>query len=143
MATEIAKTGTILIVEDDSDDKELIEQTVVEMGLKNKVLWYDNSTEALDYLLADTEPVFIIFSDVNLPGQTGLQFKKTIDSIPELRRRSIPFVFYSTWAYEKDVETAFIDMTVQGFFKKGRNYTKIREQIELIIRYWQESEHPG
>lgn len=140
---EVIKNGTILIIEDDTDDIELLVTIIRELDVNNKILSFDNADEAYDYLLKTNDKIFIIFSDINLPQRTGLQFKHKIDENPQLREKSIPFIFYSTWTHDKDVKEAYSkDLSVQGFFKKGNNYKEVKEQIEMILHYWNNSVHP-
>lgn len=139
----MSKSGPILIIEDDTDDKLMFEEVVNSIGYSNKIVWYDNTDDAMNYLETTTDSIFIIFSDINLPGRNGLDFKKKIDSNPELRKKSIPFVFYSTSARQQDIDEAYSKMTVQGFFKKPRDYKEVKESIALILEYWKHCKHPN
>lgn len=137
------KSGPIVIVEDDVDDKDLLTEILNDLNIKNKLIWFNRSDYAIQYLLTSKEQPFLIISDVNMPGKNGLEFKKQIDSDPELRKKSIPFIFYSTAAQQEDVNIAYLQMTVQGFFKKGNSYSDTKKQIKLIIDYWKNCWHPN
>src|SRR5688572_12264431 len=137
------KSGPIIIVEDDIDDKELLEDIFHDLKIPNKINWFRKSGEAFNYLKTTADQPFLIFSDVNLPVENGIEFKRRIDNDPQLREKSIPFVFYSTSADQKTVNTAYTEMTVQGFFQKESSYDEIKNCIELIIRYWQKCKHPN
>lgn len=139
----MSKSGPILIIEDDSDDKEILENIVRELNYKNTIVWCDTTEDAFEYLCNTTQPVFIIFCDINLPGKNGLEFKKDVDANPELRKKSIPFIFYSTSASQQSVNEAYTQMTVQGFFKKGIDYKAIKSNIKLILDYWCACIHPN
>jgi CheY-like chemotaxis protein len=139
----MAKNGPIVLVEDDQDDKEVFEEILRELHIPNKISWHTNSTDALHYLSTTAEQPFIIFCDVNLPRQNGIEFKRRIDTDPTLRRRSIPFVFYSTSINQTVVNEAYTKMSVQGFFQKGNNYNEIKNLIDLVIKYWQICKHPN
>jgi CheY-like chemotaxis protein len=137
------KSGPIIIVEDDIDDKELLEDIFHDLNIPNRLNWFRKSGEAFTYLKTTTDQPFLIFSDVNLPVENGIEFKRRIDSDPYLRQKSIPFVFYSTSADQKTVNTAYTELTVQGFFQKESTYDEIKNCIEIIIRYWQKCKHPN
>jgi response regulator RpfG family c-di-GMP phosphodiesterase len=139
----MSKQGPILIIEDDTDDKKLLEDALKDIGYSNRIVWYDNTEEAYNYLDTTNDSIFVIFSDINLPGKNGLDFKKKVDSVPHLRQKSIPFVFYSTSANQKDINEAYTQMTVQGFFKKGRTYEEAKNTLKLILEYWKECRHPN
>lgn len=135
--------GPIVLVEDDLDDKEFFKDALKELSVPNELVWFDDAESAYRYLEETREKVFVIFCDINLPGQSGLDFKKQIDHNHELRRKSIPFVFYSTAARQEDVNEAYVQMTVQGFFKKQSDFNKMKQQLELILNYWQVCIHPN
>jgi len=140
---KMAKPGTVILVEDDIDDKRFFEDTLKEIGLNYDIAWFETTYDALEFLRTTKKPIFLIFSDINLPGKNGLEFKRTIDEDPKLRKKSIPFVFYSTSAYQQDVNEAYTKMTVQGFFKKGNDLTETAHTLKLIFDYWTLCKHPN
>jgi CheY-like chemotaxis protein len=137
------KSGPVIILEDDIDDQELLESIFRELNVKNKLIWFTIPGEAFNYLKTTSDQPFIIFCDVNLPMETGINFKKRIDDDPHLRKKSIPFVFYSTSVDQKTVNEAYTKMTVQGFFQKGNSFEEIKKTIRLIIDYWMLCKHPN
>jgi len=139
----MSKTGPILIIEDDEDDKNLLELAVKELGHFNPIVWFDNTDSALDYLCNTHQAPFVIFSDINLPGKNGLEFKTKIDTDPVLRKKSIPFIFYSTSGHQRDVNEAYTQMTIQGYFKKGNDFDATKKIIGVILNYWSICLHPN
>ncbi|WP_297333550.1 response regulator [Flavobacterium sp.] len=137
------RSGPIVLVEDDADDKEIFEDIVRDLGYENPVIWFENTAEAYEYLSSTPDPVFIICSDINMPFENGLDFKKRIDDNDYLRKKSIPFVFYSTTVTQQAVNEAYTKLTIQGFFKKGDNYNELKELIAVILRYWTYCYHPN
>ena len=110
------KSGPIIVIEDDEDDKGIFEEVLKTLNVNNPLIWFNNCDEAYEFLKATTEPPFIIFCDVNLPGTNGIEFKRQVDENKEMRKKSIPFVFYSTSVNQQMVNEAYTKMTVQGFF---------------------------
>ena len=139
----MSKSGPILLIEDDADDKGIFEEVLKELNISNQLIWFTKSDEAIHYLKATSEQPFIIFSDVNLPGQNGIEFKRQLDHDEELRKKSIPFIFYSTSVNQATVNEAYTSLTVQGFFQKGNSYEEIKTMIKQIIDYWQTCRHPN
>jgi len=137
------RQGAIVLVEDDIDDKLFFENTLKNIEVKNEIIWFDNTDDALQFLCTTKKPIFIIFSDINLPGKNGLEFKYKIDNDKKLRKKSIPFVFYSTAAFQQDVNQAYTQMTVQGFFKKDADPKESEHTIKTIFEYWSLCKHPN
>jgi DNA-binding NtrC family response regulator len=137
------RSGPIIVVEDDIDDKEIFDAALQELQSTNKIIWFNNCDDAWDYLKKTTDSPFIIFSDVNMPRQSGLEFKKQIDEDKQLRKKSIPFVFYSTSVNQDTVNEAYMKMTVQGFFQKSSRFEEMKQTIKLILDYWRVCRHPN
>jgi CheY-like chemotaxis protein len=139
----MAKSGPIILIDDDNDDVEIMIEVLKEIGISNKLINFTSGPEAFKYLKTSEEQPFIIICDVNLPGETGIELKKEMDNDPQLRQKSIPFIFYSTSVNQHAVNEAYTKMTVQGFFKKGNNFTEIKKIISLINDYWKLCKHPN
>lgn len=139
----MSQSGPIVIVEDDRDDQEIIQEAMREIGIANKMIFFDQCNTAFQYLKQTDDPIFMILSDVNLPAQNGVEFKRQIDTDPHLRAKSIPFVFFSTSVDKKAVDTAYKEMTVQGFFKKQESYKDLKQILRVIMDYWKVCYHPN
>jgi len=132
----------IIIIEDDVDDQDMFRELIVELGIPNPLIFFDNAPDAFEYLITDGQP-FLILCDVNLPMQTGLEFKKMVDEHPELRKKSIPFIFCTTSIDQDAIRRAYLDMTVQGYFRKGASMEEMRRSLKVIFEYWLLSVHPN
>jgi CheY-like chemotaxis protein len=131
------------LVEDDEDDKLLIDELLKELGVTNQLIWFPSCIEAFRYLQTTYDSPFIILSDVNLPLQNGVEFKKHIDKDPVLRKKSIPFVFLSTSVDQATVNLAYEQSTVQGFFQKRSSYAEMKQMLGYILEYWKGCRHPN
>jgi CheY-like chemotaxis protein len=139
----MANVGPIVMIEDDPDDQDTFLIVLEQLNIKNKVHFFETAAAAWNYLRDTSHQPFIIFCDVDLPGESGLQFKKQIDDHPPLKEKSIPFVFYSTSVDDKTVASAYKDITVQGFFKKEKSLQDIQNAMKIIFDYWKLSRHPN
>lgn len=138
----MAKSGPIIIVEDDPDDQELIESAIRNVGVSNKILFFADGETAFEYLKTTPEKPFLILSDVNMPRLNGIEFKRRIDEDPQLRERSIPFIFFTTSTDKSSVTEAYTKMTVQGFFTKSYSLEELNSTMQLIMDYWKVCRHP-
>ena len=133
----------IIIVEDDVDDRDIIEDVLKELNIPNPTVFFKRCKEAFEYLMTHGNQPFIILCDINMPDQSGIEFKRQIDSDLILRQKSIPFVFFSTSAEKKYVTQAYSELTVQGFFKKANSYEETKEIVRVILEYWKICKHPN
>jgi CheY-like chemotaxis protein len=127
--------GPIIIVEDDADDQEMYAETIKGFGIPNDIRFFGSGKEALDYLLVTEDQPFIIISDVNMPGMTGLEFKRVIQEDPYLKAKGIPFVFISTNASKVSVRHAHA-LSVQGYFEKPSSMEGIEKMLHILFDYW-------
>lgn len=132
----------IIVVDDDEDDRQLIAEALNDLGIPNPVMFFVNTAEAMKFLANDGQPLIII-SDINMPVENGIEFKKRIDSNPALRKKCIPFVFLSTVAQKSVVEAAYTEFTVQGFFLKPDGFSEYRSLMRNILSYWAVCKHPN
>lgn len=140
----IIKSGPILLIDDDTDDQEIATLAIEELGITNKVICFSTCHDAFDYLMAEPDFVqpFVILCDVNLPKMTGIELKQKIDDDPKLRKKSIPFIFYST-ASDKTILEKVYEYRVQGYFIKGSSIKDIKDTFSLIFTYWTKCRHPN
>lgn len=137
----MAKAGPIVLIDDDEDDLNIYREVLTGLTGENSLVTFENATHAYEYLLITEDQPFAIICDVNLPGLSGLEFKKQVDSNEFLRRKSIPFIFMSTSVNQASVNKAYIEMSVQGFFKKPSSMDEMRRLFEVIIAYWKDCKH--
>ena len=132
----MATAGPIILIEDDREDVEIFTEALREINLKNELVHFGTSLEAIEYLRTTTECPFLIFCDMNLPMMSGIEFRKKIEEDPLLRKKSIPFIFYSTSADPIIIDETYAEMIVQGFFLKEISFSGIRETLTTITDYW-------
>jgi len=135
------KSGPIVVIEDDADDKEILKEIFTALDFKNEIIFFADGEKALDYLTnTDIEP-FLILSDINMPKLNGIELREKIHTNEDLRLKCIPYLFFTTTAEQKHVVDAY-SKSVQGFFIKPHTFEKLKRSIKIIVEYWQECESP-
>ena len=84
----------------------------------------------------------VVISDINMPKVNGLELKRMIEGIPELKLRAIPFIFTSTSDEPLIVKEAF-SLGIQGYIKKSDNLAESVSNLDILIRFWSTSVHPN
>ncbi len=134
--------GPIILVEDDPNDAEVISAAIVELGIPNEIKIIDGAEAAHDYLSSTTDQPYIILCDIRMPVMDGLAFRDGIMKNEYLRKKSIPFVFYTGVVSQEIVNIAY-DLEVQGFYQKASSFEGIKEQLLSIFVYWKQCLHPN
>ncbi len=134
--------GPIISIEDDEDDQYLIERILTDLAIPNEIRFFQNGQAALQYLEATPEQPFLILCDINMPVMNGIELRRRITGSEYLKKKAIPFIFLTTASNQELVQIAY-DETVQGFYKKSTDFVDFREQIRLIVEYWQSCLHPN
>lgn len=138
----MSKGETIIIIEDDKDDQDVLREVFRDLNIQKELVFFDDCDEAYNYLMSTTQKPFVIISDINLPRLNGIELKKKIDSTDALRRKAIPFIFLTTADNQSTVDRAYEVSNIQGYFRKGVLLEEIRENIRCIVSYWTAALHP-
>jgi CheY-like chemotaxis protein len=136
------KTGPIIVIEDDLDDQEILVEIFQKLGYVNKVIYFADGNEALEYLNKSEVQPFLILSDINMPRINGFELRNKVFTNEQLQTKCIPYLFFTTGANRKAVTDAYA-MSVQGFFLKPSSMTGLENTIKKIIEYWQECIAPS
>ena len=136
------KSGPIIVIEDDIDDKELLEEIFVKLGYINKIIFFADGNEALEFLNKTEEPPFLILSDINMPKINGFELRNKVFTNEQLHIKCIPYLFFTTGATKQSVIDAYA-MTVQGFFVKPNSQQDLEHTIKTIVEYWQQCIAPS
>jgi CheY-like chemotaxis protein len=113
---------SILVVDDDPDDCQIIEESLYQAGWKYSVHFAIGGHDALRFLelqrTSGTLPVIVIL-DVNMPAMNGLE---VLAKLKENHYRHIPVILYST-SCSDDLILKSKDLGAHDCVKKGTSYT--------------------
>jgi CheY-like chemotaxis protein len=140
MPHEAAVSITILMADDDADDRMLTRDALEESRLGNDLRFVEDGQELMDYLRREGEYANtdaprpgIILLDLNMPRKDGRQALKEIKADPELRR--IPVVVLTTSKAEEDVLRTY-DLGANSFITKPVTFEGLVEIIRALGNYW-------
>ena len=135
------KRGSIVIIDDDIDDHEILQEIFRELDLPNEIKYFESVSSALDYLaLGQTEP-FIIISDLHLHEVDGFHLQDQIKNNEAICRKCIPLVFVTTGTTKENLAKAYRS-SAQGIFYKPPQYEKWKSLLKSIYDYWQDAITP-
>lgn len=136
------KLGPIIVIEDDSDDQEVLDEIFRKLNYPNEIIFFSDGYKALDYITQTNVQPFLILSDINMPKLDGFELRRKIQNNEELRIRCIPYLFFTSGADRKAVTDAY-SMSAQGFFIKPSKMADLENTIRKIIDYWLECYAPN
>lgn len=136
-----SKTITILVAEDDEDDRMLMQDALEENRLSNDLHFVGDGEELMEYLHRtgkysdpNTSPrPSLILLDLNMPRKDGREALKEIKADPELRQ--IPIVVLTTSKAEEDILRTY-DLGVSSFIAKPVVFDSMVEIIKTLGNYW-------
>ena len=135
------KSITILVAEDDEDDRLLMQEALEENRLANDLHFVEDGEELMDYLLqrgnySDPKSAprpSLILLDLNMPRKDGREALKEIKEDPNLRK--IPIVVLTTSKAEEDILRTY-DLGVSSFIAKPVVFDSMVQIMKMIGTYW-------
>lgn len=135
------KMITILLADDDPDDRKLTRDAFVENRLANEFHSVEDGEELMDYLhrrgkyesLQGGPLPGLILLDLNMPRKDGREALKEIKADPNLRR--IPIVVLTTSKAEEDIVRTY-DLGVNSYVTKPVTFKSLVELIKVLGCYW-------
>jgi CheY-like chemotaxis protein len=135
------KIVTILMADDDLDDREFARTAMQESRLMNELRFVEDGEELLDYLYrrgAYSDPKSaprpgLILLDLNMPRKDGREALREIKSDPTLRQ--IPVVVLTTSKAEEDIVRSY-DLGANCFISKPVTFDGLVEVVKVLDKHW-------
>jgi CheY-like chemotaxis protein len=132
---------TILMADDDADDRLMVKEAFEESRLGNELHFVEDGEQLIDYLLRrgpfaklKGKPLpGLILLDLNMPRKDGREALAEIKKHPELRR--IPIVILTTSKAEEDVLRTY-DLGANSFITKPVTFDNLVKVIQVLGNYW-------
>jgi CheY-like chemotaxis protein len=132
---------TILIADDDPEDRMLAAEALKESRLANDIRFVEDGEELIDYLTQrgrfsnpdDAPRPGVILLDLNMPRKDGREALREIKENAELRR--IPIIVLTTSKAEIDIYRSY-DLGVNSFIVKPVTFDSLVEVMQVLRKYW-------
>ncbi len=134
---------TILMADDDADDRDLTAEALRECRWANNLRFVEDGRALLDYLNlrgayagpdAAPRPALILL-DLNMPGKNGCEALAEIKADPRLR--GIPVVAFTTSDADEDVRRAY-DLGANSYVTKPITFDGLVAAMHTLGCYWLE-----
>lgn len=141
MTTTDGDRITIVIADDDPDDRLLIHEAFAEARLNNQVDFVEDGVELLEYLcrtgsyehLSGNFLPGLVLLDLNMPRMGGREAIEKIRADPKLHR--IPIVVLTTSKSEEDIIRTY-DLGINSFITKPVTFDTLVDVIKTMTQYW-------
>lgn len=128
---------TLLIADDDEDDKEMFIEVVADINASINCVKAANGSDALQILKKEEPVPDFIFLDLNMPRVNGRQCLELLKKDEKLS--SIPVIIYTTSRSSEDKE----DVKKLGavhFITKPSSMIALRKELEAVLsKKWEKS----
>ena len=134
---------TILMADDDPDDRKLTQDAFEEAKLGNQLLFVEDGIELLDYLHrrgkysnpASSPRPGIILLDLNMPRKDGREALKELKADP--RFKTIRVIIMTTSKAEQDIVRSY-DLSAASYITKPVTFEALVDVIKTLGKYWLE-----
>jgi two-component system, response regulator len=141
MSSKNATSITILMADDDADDRQLTREALEDARLINDIRFVENGEELLEYLRrqgrysppAEAPRPGLILLDLNMPRKDGRTVLKEIKQDPDLRR--IPVVVLTTSKSDEDIYRSY-DLGVNSYIVKPVTFDALVDVLQTLEKYW-------
>lgn len=127
------KSETILVVDDNADDLELVKIALDALGCEVDVVEFMNGESALDMLRGGRQLPKLILLDLKLPGMSG------IDTLREIRAdailKELPVFIVSSSVLETEKEDA-IATGATGYLHKSFSIDVFIRDLGAVLKKW-------
>jgi CheY-like chemotaxis protein len=143
------KLVTILMADDDADDRKMTKEAFEESRLANDLRFVENGVELMDYLYrrgqyadpATSPRPGLILLDLNMPKKDGREALQEIKADPNLK--NIRVVILTTSKAEEDILRTY-KLSAASYITKPVTFERLVEVIRTLGKYWLEIvELPG
>ena len=137
------KPITILMADDDEDDRLLTQDALVESRVLNELFFVEDGVELLEYLERkgkfedrDSSPrPSLILLDLNMPRMDGREALQAIKANPNLK--GIPVVILTTSKQEEDMVKGY-DLGAASYITKPVTFDGLVDLMKTLGKYWVE-----
>ncbi len=137
----VEKFGRILVVEDDPEDRQLVEKAIEVNQWANELYFVEDGEEALDYLYyrgkysdpASAPRPGLLLLDLNLPKKNGREVLQEIKADPTMR--ALPVIVFSTSQAIEDIQACY-DVGANSYISKPNTFVGLVKTMEALRQYW-------
>lgn len=139
--TRARRAITILVADDDEDDRQFIKSAWQKSRVGNALRFVEDGEELMEYLQhrgrysdpASAPRPGLLLLDLNMPKKDGREALSEMKADAALRR--IPVIVLTTSQAEEDIYRTY-DLGASSFITKPVTFASLASVIETLAHYW-------
>ena len=143
MSDRQSRPITILMADDDAEDRQMAKEAFEAAHLANDLRFVEDGVELLDYLYRRgkyTEPDSaprpgLLLLDLNMPRKDGREALQEIKKDPKFRRMRV--VILTTSKAESDIISTY-DLSAASYITKPVTFEALVDIVRTLGKYWLE-----
>jgi CheY-like chemotaxis protein len=130
------KSLSILLAEDDEDDRFFFKEAIDQVKIKTDLTMVTDGVELMEYLANPDNPrPHVVFLDLNMPRKGGIECLEEIRANKDYSGLTI--AIYSTSASDNDIEETFVK-GANVYIRKPSDFKVLQKVIaEVLSINWQ------
>ncbi len=134
---------TILMADDDADDRQMTKEAFEESHLTNDLRFVEDGVELMDYLNrrgkysdpASSPLPGLILLDLNMPKKDGREALRELKADPRLK--AIRIVVLTTSKAEEDIFRTY-NLSAASYITKPVTFAALIDVVQTLGKYWLE-----
>lgn len=131
---EVYKRLIILIAEDDDGHAELINNGLIESGVKNEIIRFSNGEELWGFFSSKDSKIiqennYLLLLDINMPKMDGIEVLRRMKSDNDLKE--IPIMMLTTTDDPREVEACY-KLGCNIYITKPIDFNKFTEMLTRL-----------
>jgi CheY-like chemotaxis protein len=128
---------TILLADDDKDDRFFFEKALKELPIITKLITVNDGEELMDYLTTNAKHLpDVVFLDLSMPRKTG--YECLIEIKEDEKLKDLPVIMFSTsFTHGIDLEqslmTTLYKMGAQDYIRKPSGFKELKQVIDETL----------
>lgn len=135
------KPVTILVADDDSDDRHMMQEAFAESKLANRLFFVEDGVQVFDYLdrhgsYSDAKAYpwpSLLLLDLNMPKMDGREVLKRLQADP--RYSGIRVIVMTTSQAEEDILRSY-RLSAASYITKPVSFERLVQIVQALGRYW-------
>lgn len=126
---------TVLMADDDADDRFLVQAAFDENSIGQKILFFEDGEQLLDHLDKSNleDQTSFILLDLNMPKRDGREVLKHLKSHEKLSK--IPVIVFSTSKAPDDIHASY-QLGANSYVVKPSSYEGLKDVVKKISDFW-------